>query len=83
MQRPRTRNQTEIEQLDARQCPRSCGTQLFRHADGRKAKIKVRLSVDDLQFMSFRTVNKGKYALQNVAYYERLGVLMPVAVAPR
>jgi hypothetical protein len=71
------RLKTKLDQLDARLCHRSCGTQLFRHADGCKAKYKLRLSVNDLQFMSFRTVNKTKYHLQDVAYYERLGVLMP------
>ena len=71
------RLKTKLEQLDARLCHRSCGTHLFRHADGCKAKYKLRLSVNDLQFMSFRTMNKSKYHLQDVAYYERLGVLIP------
>ena len=67
---------TKIEQLHAGFCPRSCGTQLFRHAVGCKARFKVRLSVDDLQFMCFRDGNKTKYVLTDVAYYERLGVLV-------
>ena len=66
---------TRLESLDARLCPRSCGTQLFRHAEKCRAKFRVRLTEEDLEFLSFRPGTRTKYFVQDVAYYRKLGVL--------
>ena len=65
----------KLEELDARTCRFSCGTQLFRHAARCKAKFNVRLTEDDLNFMCFRQSNEKKYHLKDLDYYKRLGVL--------
>ena len=64
-----------VEQLDVRLCPRSCGTQVFRHSERCKAKFRVRLTEEDLEFLSFRPGNVTKYWVRDVAYYRRLGVI--------
>ena len=66
---------SKLDMLDARLCPRSCGTQLFRHADKCKTKLRVRFTRDELEFLTFRATNVRKYFVTDVAYYMRLGVI--------
>ncbi len=66
----------KLEQLDARVCSRNCGTQLFRHSERCKVKFKIRLTLEDLQFLRFQRMNETKYHLTDLAYYKRLVVLL-------
>ena len=75
--KPRERDLIKkLDTLHAGLCPRSCGTQLFRHSESCKARFRVRVTEEDLKFLTFRAQYEGRYALTDVAYYRRLGVLL-------
>ena len=65
----------KLDMLDARLCPRSCGIQLFRHSEKCKAKLRIQLTREELDFLTFRPAKVTKYFLTDVDYYMRLGVI--------
>ena len=61
--------------LDARLCPRSCGTQFFRHAEKCKIKFLVKLTREELDFLTFRPTKVTNYFLTDADYYMRFDVI--------
>ena len=66
----------KLDQLNAHTC-RKCFAGSRWHKETCTATFKIRVTEDDLKFLTFRSQYIDRYRLKDAAYYMRLGVLNP------